>query len=90
MGHSMRFTDTISATRNLRVSPTFKQVAKPAANHEQGGMVNMLEVLLSNYCEYKGIVTFSSVAALDQTQKNQSAVLRRGRSYDFPLHWLEV
>ncbi len=52
----MRFTDTKSETLNLRVSPTFKQVLKEAADHEQRSMVNMLEVLLSDYCARKGIV----------------------------------
>lgn len=55
-GYSMRFTDTKSETLNLRVSPTFKQVLKEAADHEQRSMVNMLEVLLGNYCDRKGIV----------------------------------
>lgn len=52
----MRFTDTKSETLNLRVSPTFKQVLKEAANHEQRSMVNMLEVLLGDYCDRQGIV----------------------------------
>jgi hypothetical protein len=52
----MRFTDTKSETLNLRVSPTFKQVLKEAADHEQRSMVNMLEVLLGDYCDRKGIV----------------------------------
>ena len=52
----MRFTDTKSETLNLRVSPIFKQVLKEAADQEQRSMVNMLEVLLGNYCDRKGIV----------------------------------
>lgn len=52
----MRFTDTKSETLNLRVSPTFKQVLKQVADHEQRSMVNMLEVLLGDYCDRKGIV----------------------------------
>lgn len=55
----MRFTDTKSETLNLRVSPTFKQALKVAADHEQRSMVNMLEVLLGEYCERKGIVPAS-------------------------------
>lgn len=53
----MRFTDTKSDTLNLRVSPTFKQALKEAAENEQRSMVNMLEVLLSDYCVRKGIVS---------------------------------
>lgn len=52
----MRFTDTKSETLNLRVSPTFKRVLKEVADHEQRSMVNMLEVLLGQYCDRKGIV----------------------------------
>lgn len=53
----MRFTDTKSQTLNLRVSPIFKQVLKEAADAEQRSMVNMLEVLLSDYCDRKGITS---------------------------------
>lgn len=52
----MRFTEPKSEALNLRVSPTFKQVLKEAADHEQRSMVNMLEVLLGDYCDRKGIV----------------------------------
>lgn len=53
----MRFTDTKSESLNLRVSPTFKQVLKEVADNEQRSMVNMLEVLLGDYCDSNGIVT---------------------------------
>ena len=52
----MRFTETKSETLNLRVTPYFKQVLKAAAEHEQRSMVNMLEVLLGDYCDRKGIL----------------------------------
>jgi hypothetical protein len=51
----MKFLDTKSETLNLRVSPTFKRALKEAAEDEQRSMVNMLEVLLADYCERKGI-----------------------------------
>lgn len=44
-----------SNTLNLRVSPSFKLALKAAADHEQRSMVNMLEVLVANYCEENGI-----------------------------------
>lgn len=44
-----------SDTLNLRVSPSFKLALKAAANHEQRSMVNMLEVLVAEYCDAKGI-----------------------------------
>lgn len=52
----MRFTDTKSETLNLRVSPSFKKALKEAADREQRSMVNMLEVLLGDYCDRQGIV----------------------------------
>ncbi len=52
----MRFADIKSETLNLRVSPTFKRALKEAADNEQRSMVNMLEVLLSGYCDRNGIV----------------------------------
>lgn len=54
-GYPMQFTDTKSDTLNLRVSPTFKYLLKEAADHEQRSMVNMLEVLLGDYCDRNGI-----------------------------------
>lgn len=49
----MRFSDTKSLTLNLRVSPSFKQALKEAADHEHRSMVNMLEVLLGDYMDRK-------------------------------------
>lgn len=51
----MRFTDVKTDTLNLRVSPTFKRTLRQAAELEQRSMVNLLEVLLREYCERKGI-----------------------------------
>ena len=68
----MRFTDIKTETLNLRVSPTFKQVLKQVADHEQRSMVNMLEVLLGDYCDRKGIVTFA--------QKTTSPAHKRARA----------
>lgn len=52
----MKFNDIKTETLNLRVSPAFKQALKEAAENEQRSMVNMLEVLLSDYCDSKGIM----------------------------------
>lgn len=52
---SRRFDYIKSETLNLRVSPSFKLALKAAANAERRSMVNMLEVLLTDYCEDKGI-----------------------------------
>lgn len=50
-GLPLRFEETKSDTLNLRVSPSFKLALKAAADREQRSMVNMLEVLVANYCE---------------------------------------
>lgn len=55
MRDTMKFDDVKSDTLNLRVSPSFKLALKAAAEHEQRSMVNMLEVLVADYCEVKGI-----------------------------------
>lgn len=54
-GAPLRFEEIKSDTLNLRVSPSFKLALKAAADHEQRSMVNMLEVLVANYCEQHGI-----------------------------------
>ena len=51
----MKFDDTKSDTLNLRVSPSFKLALKAAADQEQRSMVNMLEVLVADYCDANGI-----------------------------------
>ena len=68
-GQFMRFTDTKSETLNLRVSPTFKRALKEAADHEQRSMVNMLEVLLGDYCARKGIAPPRSKTAMPPVSK---------------------
>ena len=47
----MRFDDLKTETLNLRVSPTFKQTLKAVAEVESRSMVNMLEVILLDYCK---------------------------------------
>lgn len=68
----MRFADTKTETLNLRVSPIFKRVLKEAADQEQRSMVNMLEVLLGDYCDRKGIVP-SGPKATPSTRKHTRA-----------------
>lgn len=67
--YPMRFTDTKSETLNLRVSPTFKKLLKEAAEHEQRSMVNMLEVLLCDYCDRNGIVSLGEETTLPATKR---------------------
>lgn len=49
----MTFDDTKTDTLNLRVSPSFKATLKAVADAEHRSMVNMLEVLLADYCEQR-------------------------------------
>ncbi|RNF30012.1 hypothetical protein NM04_14805 [Massilia aurea] len=60
----MKFNDVKSDTLNLRVAPSFKQALKAAADHEQRSMVNMLEVLVAEYCESHRISFPAPTAAL--------------------------
>lgn len=67
----MRFSGTKSETLNLRVSQTFKLALKEAADYEQRSMVNMLEVLLGEYYERKGIVPTGQQTTPTQTDADQ-------------------
>jgi hypothetical protein len=69
----MRFTDIKSETLNLRVSPTFKQALKEVADHEQRSMVNMLEVLLGQYCDRTGIVPAGKKKSTSRANKRAHA-----------------
>lgn len=63
---AMRFDDVKSETLNLRVSPSFKLALKAAADLEQRSMVNMLEVLVADFCKSKGIVAPARRIAREQ------------------------
>ena len=63
---AMRFDDVKSETLNLRVSPSFKLALKAAADLEQRSMVNMLEVLVADFCKSKGIVAPARRIAQEQ------------------------
>jgi uncharacterized protein (DUF1778 family) len=41
---------------NLRMSPRVKELLRRAAAHERRTLSNMLEVLIEDYCETKGLV----------------------------------
>ncbi|XHS77074.1 hypothetical protein ACFJGW_15265 [Burkholderiaceae bacterium UC74_6] len=47
----MTFDEVKTDTLNLRVSPSFKATLKAVADAEHRSMVNMLEVLLAQYCD---------------------------------------
>ena len=68
-GYGMRFDDVKSETLNLRVSPSFKLALKAVADNERRSMVNMLEVLLGDYCESRGIDSTRQVAPVTRSDK---------------------
>ena len=49
----MQFNEVKSDTLNLRVAPSFKATLKAVADAEHRSMVNMLEVLLADYCDQR-------------------------------------
>jgi hypothetical protein len=51
----MRFDETKTDTLNLRVAPSFKRALKAVADAENRSMMNMLEVILVDYCQSHGI-----------------------------------
>lgn len=59
----MLFLDTKTVTLNLLVSPAFKHVLKGVADYEQRSMVNILDVLLADYCDRRGIILAEREAA---------------------------
>ena len=73
----MRFTDTKSETLNLRVSATFKHVLRQVADCEQRSMVNMLEVLVSDYCDRKGIALSAQQTDTSLAYQNPRASRKR-------------
>lgn len=54
-GMAMRFNDFKTDTLNLRVAPSFKKMLKAVADEENRSMVNMLEVILIDYCQRHGM-----------------------------------
>ncbi|WP_210482644.1 hypothetical protein [Pseudomonas protegens] len=54
-GITMRFNDFKTDTLNLRVTPSFKKMLKAVADEENRSMVNMLEVILIDYCQRHGV-----------------------------------
>ena len=68
----MRFDYVKSDTLNLRISPSFKLALKAVTDNKCRSMDNMLEVLLGDYCESKGIdPTFPVAMAHRPTKRVQ-------------------
>jgi replication-associated recombination protein RarA len=76
----MRFDDLKTDTLNLRVAPSFKKMLKAVADGENRSMVNMLEVILVDYCQRYGTPN-SDVAAAISTKRKRVADAR-GKAHD--------
>ena len=46
---------TKTATLNLRIDPVLKEVLRIAADREHRSIANMVEILIRQHCEAKGI-----------------------------------
>lgn len=44
-----------TATLTFRIDPGLKEALRIAADHEHRSIANMVEVLIRNYCEQRGI-----------------------------------
>jgi hypothetical protein len=44
-----------SATLTFRINPGLKQALRTAAEHEHRSIANMVEVLIRDYCDQRGI-----------------------------------
>lgn len=74
----MRFDDVKTETLNLRVGPSFKSTLRVLAGTEHRSMVNMLEVLLADYCKRKGIKFLNDdEARIDPATNTKSQASRR-------------
>ncbi|MOA67192.1 hypothetical protein D3C78_1942610 [compost metagenome] len=59
----MHFNDFKTDTLNLRVAPSFKRMLKAVADEENRSMVNMLEVILIDYCQRHGVPNSEEVGS---------------------------
>ena len=74
----MQFDEVKTETLNLRVGPSFKSALRVLAGTEHRSMVNMLEVLLADYCQRKGIKAIdNSEAQAEPTLGTKSRTSRR-------------
>ncbi len=51
---------TKTATLTFRVDPDLKEALRTAAHQEHRSIANMVEVLIRDYCESKGIAIFNT------------------------------
>jgi hypothetical protein len=58
-----------SATLTFRIDPGLKEALCTAADREHRSIANMVEVLIRDYCEQRGIV----IPPSQETKKNKAA-----------------
>ena len=72
----MRFDGTKTDTLNLRVAPSFKKTLKLVADAENRSMINMLEVILVDYCQRHGVADSEDVVITTKTNRKREANAR--------------
>jgi len=65
MGDVERKTETV----NLRLSPRMKELLRLAAEREHRTLSNMIEALVLDYCESKGISVIQDESPVARTRK---------------------
>jgi hypothetical protein len=73
-GIYMDFNENKTDTLNLRITPSFKRILKAVAHAQKRSMVNMLEVILTDYCQ-KNDIQISDLLFLEPSVKNSEGIL---------------
>ena len=60
-----------TATLTFRIDPTLKQALRTAASQEHRSIANMIEVLIRDYCEHRGIEVPPSDEAKSNSGEHQ-------------------
>lgn len=72
----MRFDEVKTDTLNLRVAPSFKKALRAMADAENRSMMNMLEIMLMDYCERRGVPNVEDAAIATTTDRKRVADAR--------------
>lgn len=73
MGDIERKTETV----NLRLSPRMKELLRTAAEREHRTLSNMIEALVLDYCESRGIAVARDERPANRTRKKPVTATRR-------------
>ncbi|MCG5512342.1 ribbon-helix-helix protein, CopG family [Ectothiorhodospira shaposhnikovii] len=61
---------TKTATLTFRIEPNLKEALREAANREHRSIANMVEFLIRDYCDRKGIAIHRQGALFDGEKKS--------------------